>query len=72
MGASASVNVFPTSELTHFRLSGAEKSQVRRYTGCSTHAAYVSARVIALLYRGPPLHVPLDFSISRPVSGSSL
>jgi hypothetical protein len=71
VGAGASANALPASYPLHIRFIAADIAHVKRWTGCSTHAAYVSASVIAAPYQGPPLHVPLDFRIVSPVEGSS-
>jgi hypothetical protein len=72
VGAGASAKALPTSYPLQIRFIAADIAHLSRWTGCLTHAAYVSANVIAAPSRGPPLHVPLDFRIVSPVNGSSL
>jgi hypothetical protein len=72
VGAGASAKALPSSYLLQIRFIAAEIAQVNRWTGCSTHAAYVSASVIAAPYQGPLLHVPRDFLIVSPINGHSL
>ena len=49
VGAGASAEALPTSYPLQIRFIAAEIAHVSRRTGCSIHAAYVPANVIAAL-----------------------
>ena len=56
-GAGASAKAFPTSYPLQYKFSAADIAHVKRWIGCSTHAAYVSANITASPYLERPVLV---------------